>query len=283
MTGTTALGLIALPRLMDRTAGRRATKVGLIDGPVPADHPALADAHLDHLVPADSAPGDAASHHATSVAGILVARRGSGPPAICPSVTLVLRPIFPCASAQCAGTGTAAPGALASAIADLVDAGARVLNLSLALTPQSPHDHALQGALDYAARHGRIVVAAAGDHAAIGASVITRHRCVIPVVAYDLQGRPAPASNLGLTIGLRGVGAPGTGIVSLAADGGLRPFGGTSAAAALITGTIALLWSEFPDAAPAEVMRAVTRSTPTRTSVVPPLVNAWAAYETLHA
>ncbi|MEU9083467.1 S8/S53 family peptidase [Streptomyces sp. NPDC048357] len=287
--GVDPLGLVALPRLMARTAGRRITRIGLIDGQVQTDHPGLADAHVEFLAPhegSETAPDDAASGHATAVAGILVARRGSGAPAICPGATLVVRPIFPSTSLPCGAT--APPAVLASAIADMADADARILNLSLTLTPHTHDvDHAVQRALDYAARRGLIVVAAAGNLGTLGGSVITRHRSVIPVVAYDLQGRPAGASNLGPSIGRRGVGATGAGIMSLATDGSLRPFGGTSAAAALVTGTLSLLWSEFPQASPAELMLAVTQSpsqSPSRrTSVVPPLVNAWRAYELLRA
>ncbi|MEU0227633.1 S8 family serine peptidase [Streptomyces sp. NPDC006284] len=277
------LGLVALPRLMARATGRRAVRVGLIDGIVRATHPALADAHVEFLAPHDDgrlpAPGDAASRHATSVAGILVARRGSGAPAICPGATLVVRPVFP------HGGDSAPAETLASAITEAADAGARILNLSLTLAPHS-YDalSALQEALDYSARRGVIVVAAAGNRGAVGGSVITRHRSVIPVIAYDPQGHPSGASNLGPTIGRRGVGATGSGILSLEAGSeGLRPFGGTSAATAVVTGAVALLWSEFPRAAPADLMLAVTRSRSRPTSVVPPLADVWRAYEILRA
>ncbi|MCT7355992.1 S8 family serine peptidase [Streptomyces sp. 15-116A] len=257
-------------------------RIGLIDGRVRTTHPDLADAHVESLVPQDdgraSMPDDAASRHGTSVAGILVARRGSGAPAICPGATLVVRPVFPQHS------HTVPPDALASAITETADAGARVLNLSLTLAPHASDARgALIEALEYSARRGVIVVAAAGNHGAIGGSVITRHRSVIPVIAYDLQGHPSATSNLGSAIGRHGVGATGAGILSLESGGGLRPFEGTSAAAAIVTGAIALLWSEFPQAAPTDLMLAITRSASRPASVVPPLVDAWRAYEALRA
>ncbi|WP_218010938.1 S8 family peptidase [Herbidospora mongoliensis] len=269
---------------MARTTGRRTTRIGLIDGPVLATHPGLAGADLE--LPArqgvSPAMSDVASHHATSVAGILVARRESGAPGICPGATLVIRAIFPSAPSRRGGVTTARPSALAAAIVETADAGIRILNLSLTLSPRGYDTHrVLERALDHAAARGLVVVAAAGNHGTIGGSVITRHPSVIPVVAYGLHGHPVENTNSGPTIGRRGVGAAGAGIVSLGADGGLRPFGGTSAAAALVTGVIALLWSEFPDATSADLTRAVTRSTSRRSSVVPPLVNAWRAYEIL--
>jgi hypothetical protein len=45
-----------------------------------------------------------------------------------------------------------------------------------------------------------------------------------------------------------------------------------------------LLWSEFPAATPTEIRYAVTHaSTPRRTTVVPPLLNAWGAYQMMQA
>jgi subtilisin family serine protease len=74
--------------------------------------------------------------------------------------------------------------------------------------------------------------------------------------------------------------APGEDITSLSADGTSLTFGGTSAATPFVTGAIALLWSEFPAATTTEIRYAVTQaSTPRRTTVVPPLLNAWGAYK----
>jgi subtilisin family serine protease len=58
--------------------------------------------------------------------------------------------------------------------------------------------------------------------------------------------------------------------------------GGTSVATPFVTGAIALLWSEFPAATAAEVKLAVTQSNGVRrTTVVPPLLDAWAAYQVM--
>lgn len=77
--------------------------------------------------------------------------------------------------------------------------------------------------------------------------------------------------------------APGKGVTSLEAEGKPLTLGGTSIAAPFVTGTIALLWSEFPSAGAAEVKSVVTRAgyARRRTSVVPPVLDAWAAYEAM--
>jgi hypothetical protein len=60
------------------------------------------------------------------------------------------------------------------------------------------------------------------------------------VTSTDDFGRPLASTNLGGSIGRNGVSAPGAGITSLTPDGGYGPFGGTSAAAVLVCGVIAL-------------------------------------------
>lgn len=178
---------------------------------------------------------------------------------------------------------SATPEELAAAIIDCIDAGAHVINLSAALTqPSSKGERSLEEALNYSARRGVIVVAAAGNQGAVGSSAITRHPWVIPVIAYDLRGRPIGFSNLGNSIGRRGLGAPGDGVMSLGADGERHAFGGTSTAAPFVTGAVALLRSEFPSATAAEVKVAVTQPRAVRrVAVVPPLLDAWAAYQVM--
>lgn len=178
---------------------------------------------------------------------------------------------------------SATPKELAAAIIECIDAGARVINLSLALAqPSTKGDLPLEEALGQAVRRGVIMVAAAGNQGTLGSSSITRHPWVIPVVACDFRGRPMNESNLGSSIGKQGLSAPGDGITSLGTDGQPLMLGGTSVAVPFVTGTIALLWSEFPNATATQIKLAITQaSTPRRASVVPPLLDATAAYQIL--
>lgn len=283
------LDLINLTPLMERTSGIPKIKVGLIDGPVVIDHPDLATENIlevpGKLSGTCAQASSVACMHGTFVAGILCAKRNSPPPAICPNCTLLVRPIF---SETISGDGQlprATPEELAAAILECIEAGARVLNLSAGLAqPSSKGERKLEDALDYAARRGVIAVAAAGNQGTLGSSAITRHPWVIPVAACDLRGRPVSQSNLGSSIGRRGLSAPGEDITSLGIDGKPLTFGGTSAATPFVTGAIALLWSEFPAATTAEVRFVVTQTYPQRrTTVVPPLLDAWAAYQLLVA
>jgi subtilisin family serine protease len=283
-TARSPLDAVSLSRLMERTAGRPEVVVGLIDGPVAANHADLAAESIRSLAPqgtgfSERATG-AARAHGTYVAGILSARRGSAAPAICPGCTLLVRPIFLESASENADTPSASPGELADAIVDCIQAGARILNLSVALATPSPNrEPKLEQALDHSAARGTIVVAAAGNQGTLGGSAIIRHPWVIPVAACDAQGRPMAASNLGSSIARRGLMAPGDAVTSLGANGKPVTSGGTSAAAPFVTGAIALLWSVFPEARPAEVKSVVTGAGVRRATVVPPLLNAWAAYQ----
>lgn len=282
------LDLVKLTALMEHTSGRTDVMIGLIDGPILMQHPDLTGEHVRELpgeVPGTCTQAkDPACRHGTFVAGILSARRTSPAPAICPGCTLLVRPIFMATLSEGEQTPQATPDALATAIIDCVRAGARLLNLSLGLAqPSSTGLRALEEALDYAAKRNVLVLVAAGNQGTIGSSPLTRHPCVVPVIAYDLQGRPMSLSNLGSSIGRRGVGAPGDHVTSLGTEGEPLTLGGTSVAVPFVTGTSALLWSAFPAATAAEVRLAINTGAAAqrRKSIVPPLLDAWAAYQVL--
>jgi subtilisin family serine protease len=281
------LDLVKLTPLMQIASGRPEIIIGLIDGPVALNHPDLVGANIrafpGNLAGMCATSGSSACTHGTFVAGILCARRNSPAPAICPSCTLLVRPIFTDRIPTNASIPSSTPEELAAAIIDCIDAGAHLINMSVALTQPSTRGHQeLQGALDLAAQRGVITVVAAGNQGTLGSSVITRHPWAIPVVACDSLGRPMNQSNLGGSIGRRGLSAPGDNITSLGAEGSPITFGGTSVAAPLVTGAVALLWSEFPTATAAAVKLAVTQAdAPRRASVVPPVLDAWTAYQIL--
>ena len=283
-----ALDLVKLTTLMARTSGSPDVTIGLIDGPVMTQHPDLADEHLREIPGKNGGTctqaNSTACLHGTFVAGILSAKRNSPAPAICPNCTLLIRPIFAETTSGREQMPSATPLELAAAIIESINAGARIINLSLGLAqPSTKGEQALDEALHHAVRRGVLVVAAAGNQGTLGSSAITRHPWVIPVVACTLAGRPTNESNLGPTVGRRGLSAPGEQITSLSPDGTPLTFGGTSAATPFVTGAIALLWSAFPGATAADVKLAVTQGQISRQkTVVPPVLDAEAAYHVLN-
>ena len=131
------LELVKLTALMERTSGIPEVKIGLVDGPVVTQHADLASEHFREIPGHNGATctqaNSTACRHGTFIAGILSAKRGSPAPAICPSCTLLIRPIFTETTAGREHMPSATPQELAAAILECLNAGARVINLSLAL------------------------------------------------------------------------------------------------------------------------------------------------------
>lgn len=274
---------------MALSAGDPRVVVGLLDGPVASSHPALSGTPVRHLgtADADSAhPAGFSCAHGTFVGGILSAGRGSGAPAICPGCTLLVRPIFrDSADAPASAAPSAPPHDVAAGLVECIEAGARLVNFSAALTqlPGAAGQRALQQALDLAAHRGVVVVAASGNEGRVGSTVVTRHPWVIPVSSCDDRGWPS-GSTLGASIGRHGLRAPGVRVTSLAAAGGTTQSSGTSAAAPFVSGALALAWSLFPSLTGATVRRAVAIAhRPSRSRLVPPLLDASALYTVVHA
>jgi len=279
---------VMLPPLMAITGGSEHVLIGLIDGPVATRHPGLAGARLRQLASGTNPPcsliTSAACRHGTFVAGMLCASRQFLPSAIAPGCTLLVRPIFNAIGNDAGGIPNSEPETLAGAITDCIRARASILNLSVSLADASRSaNNAVSQALDYAASAGVLVVAAAGNDGTIYSSVITRHPWVIPVTACGRSSTPLGTSNLGPSLGRRGLLAPGDRIISLGANGQTMTLSGTSFAVPFVTGSIALLWSVFHDASAAEVRMAIAPPTARRAAVVPAMLNASAAYQRLTA
>jgi subtilisin family serine protease len=171
------LEMVKLTRLMEISAGKPEIAIGLIDGPVAVESSGLARERIRYL-PAKHGSAKTGSCidrdspdclHGTFIAGVLSALRDSPAPAICPGCSLLVRPIFSETATGHDQMPSATPEELAAAIVDCVDAGARVLNLSVGLRRSfSKGDHLLKQALDHSVRRGVLVVAAAGNQGTIG-------------------------------------------------------------------------------------------------------------------
>jgi len=281
------LDLVNLPRLMSVTQGNPEIAIALIDGPV---NTSLANFELNTIrdISSDGSGKCDENHttaclHGTLVAGILIGKRGSGAPAICPGCTLILRSIFSDKGSEANNVPSASAEVLALALFAAIDAGARIVNLSCGIARCCGRgESSLRSALGFAASKGVIVVAAAGNQARVGGSCITKHPWVIPVVSIDRAGRAASDCNLSASIGQRGLAAPGQDLLSVSSDGAPARFSGTSAACPLVTGAAALLWSEYPSMTAAQIKEALAGGRRQR-SIVPPTMDAWGAFQTLAA
>jgi len=262
--------LTGLGEMMARSTGDPGIVIGLLDGPVATDHPGF---RSGAVVTIGEMP--AASRHGTAVAGVLAARRDSGAPGICPDCTVLAVSLF-------GGDGLAAgPGELADGLVACVRAGARLVNVSAAFVASALQDRLLRQALDFATAQQAIVIAAAGNDGRVSGSQLLAHAGVVPVASCDDSGIPLRGGNLGRSIGQRGVLAPATPLQTLAPDGGTALFGGTSLAAALVTGALALAWSQAPNT-PVERLREALRGAPSaRRSITPPLLDAVSLHQAI--
>jgi subtilisin family serine protease len=278
--------------LMNISRGHPDITIGVIDGPVDFSHPAFQGSRIrtvkDSQLVACKNASNIACIHGTFVAGILCAKRGFSAPAICPDCEIILNPIFRKESTTTNKTNnnilpSATPEELCNAIVETIDAGAKIINLSLGLSTSSliVYDK-LQQAYDYALQKGVIMVVAAGNQGNIGNISLIKHQWLIPVAACDENSRLDPMSNFGPSIGNRGLMAPGVNIRSSYPGGQYTHMSGTSFAAPFVTGCIALLWSIFPNVTPSAIIHSLIRGKSFNSrSIIPSLLNAEAALNIL--
>jgi len=292
------LNLIRLQSMMAISRGIPNVTIGLIDGPVDMNHPAFDGSKISAVNQSQIAvcknASSIACRHGTFITGILCAKRGLAAPAICPGCKLLLRPIFietPDNSSKGINKEdimfpSTRPEELSEAIIEVVNAGARIINLSLGLSTSSLIRYPiLQEAYDYARLHGTIIVAASGNQGNIGSISLLQNEWIIPVAACNEYGQLDPISNFGPSIGYRGLMAPGINITSTKSGGGYTKMSGTSFAAPFVTGSIALLWCIFSKATATELIHAIRLAASSRShrSIIPPLLNMEDTYRILQS
>ena len=279
------LQLVGMSSLLTATSGSKEIVIGMIDGPVASSHPDLQGANLRTLSSAQAAcrvTDSLACQHGTFIAGILSAQRDSQAPAICPGCPLLVRPIFCEVNAPGQYCPEVTPSDLASAITEVVQAGAKLVNLSLGLTTSALQDHHdLTEAFNYAQSKGVLIVSAAGNQGRIGRVPLFDHPWIIPVAACDLRGQIVAGSNIGAAVGKRGLLSPGVGVTSLSSNGGHTRMDGTSVATPFVTGALALLWSLVPQATAVQMRKTVLLPGMRRQTIIPPLLNAEASWRAL--
>ena len=157
-------------------------------------------------------------------------------------------------------TGNGSDTAASAAIHYAVDHGAKVINASWG---GGGTDSVIQDALQYANQHSVIVVCAAGNGATnddtsffAPASYSVQDPNVISVAATDSNGALASFSNYGIK-SVQLARPRGRGVYSLESSGGDGNMSGTSMAAPLVTGTLALVWSAHPTWSMQQVIDAV--------------------------
>ncbi|MFC5149637.1 type VII secretion-associated serine protease mycosin [Streptomyces aureoversilis] len=236
--------------------------VAVLDTGVDDGHPDLAGQVLPgkDLIGFGAGPGDRAwARHGTAMAGI-IAGRGHGPDGadgvlgVAPEakilpVRVILEDGDPSRAKARSGRGSA----LADGIRWAADHGADVINLSLGDDSDTAHPEPQEdAAVQYALGKGAVVVASAGNGGEQGdhVSYPAAYPGVIAVTAVDRYGSRAAFSTRRW---YATVSAPGVDVVIADPDRRYYEGWGTSAAAAFVSGAVALVRSAHPGLSPAQI------------------------------
>jgi hypothetical protein len=168
--------------------------------------------------------------HGTAVAA-LAAGSASDAPGVAPAASLLSIRVTDANSTSDTFT-------IAHAIVAAVDAGAKVINVSLGGYSTSA---TLDAAITYAAERGSVIVAAAGNDQAAQLTWPAADPRVISVGAVDRAGQQVTFSNSGSSLSLT---APGYGVQTAWQDGQRVYVDGTSASAPLVAGAIAAVLAQ---------------------------------------
>jgi|GEM_PF-4356091 len=236
--GQWGLRLAGFPELWAVAANEHPV-IATIDTGVDATFPDLRNAIVPgwDFVSNDAAPVDTAGH-GTDVAIIIAANEnnGYGLAGACPMCRIM--PV------RVTADGDTPPALLASGIRWAVDHGARIISVSLAAP--GPADPGEQAAVDYAAKHGAVVIAAAGNDGSASLHYPAALMGVVSVAATDEHDNLYPWSARG-------------GWVDLAAPG--CEYGdvmcGTSYTPPLVAAAVGLLTAADPDVTSTQAINAL--------------------------
>ncbi|MGW1612599.1 type VII secretion-associated serine protease mycosin [Streptomyces sp. NPDC002285] len=245
------------------TKGKGIT-VAVLDTGVEADHPDLAGNVLEgkDMVGFGAERGDRAwARHGTAMAGIIAghghgAGNGDGVMGIAPEAAILpVRVILEDGDPARAKARSSRGNALAEGIRWAADHGADVINLSLGDDSKSAHPEAGEDeAVQYALKKGSVVVASAGNGGEKGdhISYPAAYPGVIAATAVDKFGTRASFSTRRW---YATVSAPGVNVVIADPDHKYYEGWGTSAAAAFVSGAVALVKAAHPGLTPAQIKK----------------------------
>jgi membrane-anchored mycosin MYCP len=227
-------------------------KVAVIDSGVDAGHTMLDGRVADYTDLTGTGKKDCAGH-GTGVAALIAGRdlssQGIPLTGVAPAARLLI------VKQQNADRDEHGGERLPSAIRKAADAGAQVINVSIAAAASS----ALQDAVRYAQGHDAVVVAAAGnatkDDGNDGPAYPASYPGVISVASLGEDGHRIESSGLQSRVD---VGAPGKDLTIPWPGGGYNPQAeGTSFAAAYVSGVVALVRASHPALRQDQVVRRV--------------------------
>lgn len=255
------------PQAWDLTTGSPTVVVAVLDTGVDPTQPDLQGRLLDghDFVNGD---GDATDDngHGTAVAGVVAAAGNNeiGVAGYCWQCRILPVKVL-------GSDGSGFNSWVASGILWAVDQGASVINTSLGSLSD---DLTVAAAAQYAAMHGVLIVAAAGNDGSPTLEYPADLPGVLSVSASDQSDRLYPFSNSGAALA-----APGENVTT-GVGATYVSFVGTSSAAPVVSGIAALAYSAVPTATVAQVTHAIESTAVPTPGVVAGRVDA---YATVHA
>jgi len=207
--------------------------VAVLDTGVDSSHPALAGQTFGgYDVVGDMAYQSDNNGHGTACASLIAGKGGSESiSGVAPKAKILPVKVMD-------DTGKSDGFAIAKGIVYAVEQGAEIINLSLGTTAETS---LLDSAIDYALGKGVLIVASSGNEGKEGENYPSSAEGVLCVGAVDAKLWKASFSNYGPKVDLV---APGVLVAAAAPNGGAVLMSGTSAAAPLVSGAAASLWSE---------------------------------------
>jgi thermitase len=216
---------IEAPQAWEITRGDPSIVVAVLDTGINKDNPDLAERVVAEVNFSDSPTSDDLYGHGTHMAGTIAS--------IAPDCRLMNVKVAD-------DTGKCQPSVVAKGIVWAVKHGAKIINMSLAMT-SSPD---LEEAVNYAWNQGAMVIAAAGNKGTSEPSYPAYYDDCLAVAGTDENGSLALLSSYGDWVD---VAAPGFNIYSELPHNQYGYKTGTSAAAAHVSGVAALVFSVAKD------------------------------------
>jgi cyanobactin maturation PatA/PatG family protease len=219
--------------------------VAVIDGLIDLHHPYLQDVQVSQVPGPETPP----TQHGTAVASQIVGKTIG----IAPQSALTSVPVFQ--EGPTGGLQGCSELSLARAIGQASAAGAEIINISgSSLSPNGNGTQELRQAIRKCTEKGTLVVAAVGNDARASESVPASIEGVFAVAAHDDNGQPALFNNFGSKLRAKAILAPGVNVPAAALGGEYALITGTSFAAPIVTGVLALTLAALrrtaPDASP---------------------------------
>ncbi|MDX1476744.1 MAG: S8 family serine peptidase [Saprospiraceae bacterium] len=220
---------------------RKTATIAILDSGIDGEHEDLRDG----LVTYRAAYNKDALGHGTHCAGIAgaVSNNGIGIASMTPTTEFVRIAAVRVMNQY----GFGSQHSVIKGMIEAVDAGADVLSLSLGGPTQAKKERAYQEAVDYARKHGALVIVAAGNNGRNARETTPANiEGVITVAAVDRNHDRASFSNTVEDLKMA-LAAPGVDIYSTKPGNAYQAHSGTSMAAPAVAGLAGLMKSLYPD------------------------------------